>query len=225
MPNLQRPCASVKRRWGDGRRECNCSRARWICCCGFISTRRRYGRRVFWPQCQRRRFPRPEVKPGEALMDQILVNFISTGFGAIAGGCVSYYITTRATRNQARRDALSKAVQGLQDYRVAYAQWYVEYLSPQAEEARGHWAKPPAGTPDKVHLDLMGTVDRGRGSLRTVDALLVALFPEKVISPVCTGIMDVLHMSGQQQSDCREVDRVADATCDLIPDLIRKYSR
>lgn len=156
-------------------------------------------------------------------MEQVFISLVTGAIGALIGGYVSYRVATRAARSQARREALAKAVERLQDYKVAYAQWYVEYLSPHAVAAGRKWAKTPSDTVDKTCLDMMGAVDRGRGSLRGTHAMLVALFPGDVIRPVCEGISEVLHLSGSVQSDLHEVDRVADAVCELIPPLIRNH--
>jgi len=156
-------------------------------------------------------------------MEPALIAILSAAAGAIMGGYVTWVVTTRATRYQARRDSLVKAARALQDYGVAYAQWYTEYLSPQAR-SQGNWAKPPTGKPDPVYLNLMSAVDRGRGELRVIQGLLYALFPQEVIKPIYAEIMKVLVMSGPPQADCRDVDRVVDGACKLMPDLMRKYS-
>jgi len=148
-----------------------------------------------------------------------------SGAGGTAIGCViTWLLMTRGERNRARRETLVMAAEALQDYRVAYAQWYGEYLSPQAQ-ASGSWAKPPTGKPDPVYLNLMGGVDKGRGRLRVINSALQAYFPEKVIEPLCNEVLKVLVMSAHdQKADCRDVDRVVEKACDLIPDMIRRYS-
>lgn len=158
-------------------------------------------------------------------MKEVLIALLS-GAGGTAIGCViSWILMTHWERNKARREALLKAAEALADYGVAYAQWYVEYLSPLAQSVRGHWARPPVGSPDPLHLRLMSDVDKGRGRIKVIVGSLWALFPEKVIDPVCSEMMKVVIMSSQgAQADCRDVDCVVERACGIIPDLIRRYS-
>lgn len=151
------------------------------------------------------------------------MQIISAGIGAIVGGYVTWTVATRAARDQARRNTLIETARGLQDYGVAYAQWYTEYLSPQARSV-GHWAKPPTGKPDSVYLGLMGAVDRGMGNLKVIQGLLYAHFPQRVINPLSDEIAKVLVLS-KGQADCREIDHIVNGACDMIPDLVRKYSQ
>jgi hypothetical protein len=156
-------------------------------------------------------------------MLQALIGLLSGAVGTIIGSILTWRLMTRAARNQARRETLVRTAEILQDYRVAYAQWYVEYLSPQAQASEG-WARPPTGKPDPVYLSLMSAVDRARGYLRVIHGALFAYFPREVARPICVEIMRVLTMSGTMQADCRQVDTVVEAACDLIPDIIRRYS-
>lgn len=156
-------------------------------------------------------------------MGQILVALIS-GAGGTAIGCLfTWILTTRAARNQVRREALVSAAKALQDYRVAYAHWYTEYLSSQAP-ASETWARPATGKPDPLYLQMMSDVDIGRGHLRVIQAILYAHFREEEINALWKEIAKVLAMSApESQVDCREVECVAEAACDLIPDIIRRY--
>ena len=157
-------------------------------------------------------------------MYQVIVALVSGAGGTILGCFVAWVLMTRTERNRTRREALTMALEALEDYRVAYAQWYVEYLSPQAHAASGSWAKAPTGKPDAVYLKLMGDVDRARGRLRVLNGTLYAHFPEKVIKPLHRDIMKVLIMtSGRRQADSGEVEDVVERVCNQIPDIIRKY--
>lgn len=157
-------------------------------------------------------------------MKEIIFVVISGAAGAIVGAVLTCWLMIRNERNKACRDALVKASEVLQDFSVVYAIWYVEFLSPQAQAQSGSWAKPTTGKPDPLYIGPMGEADRCRGRLRVVHALLDALLSKQNVDPVCLGIMRVLVMTGPgKQADCRDVDQVAQATCDLIPDIIRKY--
>ena len=148
---------------------------------------------------------------------------LSSLVGTLVGCILTWLLMTRTARNQARRETLVMAAKALQDYRVDYAQWYVEYMSPIAQ-ASGGWAKPTTGKPDPIYLDLMSAVDKGRGHLRVIHGSLYAHFPQEVIKPICIELMRILVMSAHdKQADCREVDRVVEGACDLIPDLIKRY--
>jgi len=144
--------------------------------------------------------------------------------GTLMGSVVTWILATRSERNRARREVLVHAAEALEDYRVAYAQWYVEYLSPEAQGLRGHWAKLGAHNPDPVYLQLMRAVDEQAGRLRVIQARLFAHFRQEEIERLWQEIAKVLVMgSGHQQADPRDVDHVAAAARDIIPDLIRKY--
>ena len=140
-------------------------------------------------------------------MMQLLYVAIGAIFGAAAGGYATWKVAKAAARNEARRHALVQAGTTLQDYRVAYAQWFVEYLSPAAQSVRGHWAKPTTEQPDPLYLQLQSAVDKSRGTLRVITGLLYALFPQEDIKPVCVEITKILMMTGDPPADCREVDR------------------
>ena len=156
-------------------------------------------------------------------MSQLLVVLISSAGGTVIGCLFTWILTTRAERNRVRRETLVSAAEVLEDYRVVYAQWYVEYLSSQAQTPE-NWARPPTGKPDSVCLRLMSDVDRHRGHLRGIQGILYAYFPEEKINPLWKEIEKVLNMSGpQRQASCYEVDRVVNGACDLIPDIIRRY--
>jgi len=156
-------------------------------------------------------------------MYEALIALLSAMIGTAIGVYATWFLTTRAARNQARREILVKVMEALQDYRVAYAQWYTEYLSPQAQVASGHWAKPPTGKPDPMYIELMRAVDMQAGRLRVLGGVLYAHFPTKVIKPIFAEVMKVLVMTGPGHKDCREVDQVAEGACSLIPDLMKKY--
>ncbi|MGA2621112.1 MAG: hypothetical protein ABSF26_26100 [Thermoguttaceae bacterium] len=156
-------------------------------------------------------------------MCQFLQVLLSSLVGTLVGCILTWLLMTRTARNQARRETLITAAKALQDYRVDYAQWYVEYMSPIAQ-APGGWAKPTTGKPDPIYLELMSAVDKGRGRLRVIIASLYAHFPQKVVKPICVELMRVLKMSAHDaQADCREVDVVAEGAFSLIPDLIKRY--
>ena len=156
-------------------------------------------------------------------MWQFLVALISGAGGTVIGCVLTWRLMTTVARNQARRETLVMAAEALEDYGVAYAQWYGEYLSPQAQGS-GSWAKPPTGEPDPVYLKLMNAVDTGRGRLRVLNGALYAHFPQNEIKPLCTEILRVLVMSAHdKQVDCRQVDQVVEKACDLIPDMIRRF--
>jgi hypothetical protein len=156
---------------------------------------------------------------------QLLQFSLSGLFGTLTGCAVTWMLVTQTERNRAWRDALVLAMRALQDYRVAYANFYVEYVSPLAQQPAGNWAKPTTGKPDAVYLKLMTVVDRLRGRLRVASGVLYAHFPQEVIKPICVEITRVLIESAHDHKmDCRLVDQIVDGACDLIPDLLRKYS-
>ena len=109
----------------------------------------------------------------------------------------------------------------LEDFRVAYALWYGEYLSPEAQASES-WAKPP-GEGGPRYLDLMKSVDTGRGRLRVLNGALYAHFRQDDIKPLCSDILEVLLKSGDQHTHCREVDGVVERACNRIPDMIRRF--
>jgi hypothetical protein len=155
-------------------------------------------------------------------MWQFVIALISGAGGTLIGCILTWRLMTTAARNKARRETLLMAAEALQDYRVAYAQWYVEYLSPQAQ-ALENWAKAPTGKPDPVYLKLIDAVDRGRGRLRVVNGALYAHFRQSEIKPLCTEILSLLVMSAaDKKADCREVDTAVENACDLVPDMIRR---
>jgi len=159
-------------------------------------------------------------------MIDLLVGLIGAVLGAGAGGYLAWRVARVGARNEARRRTLVEAGRALQDYRVVYAQWYVEYLSPLAQAAKGHYAKPVREQPDPVYLQLQSAVDRGRGALRVTTCLLTAHFPRAVVEPIHEMILKVLRMSGgAPPADCREVDILVESACDLLPDLIRNHCR
>jgi len=143
--------------------------------------------------------------------------------GALVGGFVTWKITKSAAEREARRDALVKTGNALQQFRVAYAQFYVEFLSPEAMNVRGHWAKGIEEKPDSVYLDLMAKVDSGKGRLRVLHGALYGLFPRGEVDRLAEEIMRILSVAGDPPAHCRDVDSIADRSCEMIPDLIRKY--
>lgn len=156
-------------------------------------------------------------------MSQFLVALISGAAGTVAGSILTWHLMTKTARNKARRDVLVTTAESLQDYRVAYAQWYGEYLSPQAK-ALGSWAKPPTGKPDPVYLELMRAVDGTRGRLRVLRGALYAHFRETDIKALYAEITKLLNMSAHdKQADCREVDEIAEKASNMIPDVIRQF--
>lgn len=157
-------------------------------------------------------------------MSGFLVAFFSAVGGTAVGCLLTWILANRSERNRARREILVRVAQAFQDYRVAYAQWYVEYLSPEARKTGGHWVKAPTGKPDVTYLSLMRRVDEGGGQFRVLKGALYAHFPQGLIDPLCAHIHDVLELSSYAiQADCHHVDQVAEKACDLIPDLIKRY--
>ncbi len=130
-------------------------------------------------------------------MWQFLQALLAGLIGTVVGCVMTWVLMTRAERNRARRDALVMAANALQDYRVAYAQWYVEYMSPLAQAAAGSWAKPSTGRPDPVYLKLMTVVDKERGRLRVLRGVFDAHFPKRIIKPICVEITRVLSESAR----------------------------
>ncbi|MBN1916973.1 MAG: hypothetical protein JW889_03605 [Verrucomicrobia bacterium] len=156
-------------------------------------------------------------------MTQFLVPLVSGVGGTLIGCLLTWHLMTRTVRNEARRKVLVMAAEALQDYRVAYAQWYAEYLSPEAQAVED-WAKPPTGKPDPVYLQLMSAVDTGRGRLRVINGALYAHFRKTDVKPLCTEMLRVLTMSaGDKPADCRKVDEIVEKAHDLIPDMIRRF--
>lgn len=156
-------------------------------------------------------------------MIEALIGFVSAVLGAILGSCFAWHLARSTARNEARRNVLAKAMKSLQAYRVAYAQWYVEYLALNAGKP-GSWAKQATGTPDPTYLDLMRRVDHGRGNLRVTSAMLYAHFPPDEAKRICTLITKLLVISAEQaQATSHDVDSIAENICNLIPDIIRKY--
>jgi len=155
---------------------------------------------------------------------EILVTLLSTMGGAIIGSVATWYLITVSERNKARCEALVSAAQTLQHCRVVYANWYVEYLSPHAKEASGHWAKDVTGKPDPVYIEMMSAVDNNRGQLRIDKAVILARVPHKCAKPICDGIAGILDLTGRG-SDCREVDLVIEEVCERIYDVMKQYSK
>jgi len=151
---------------------------------------------------------------------QILTPLIAAIFGTTVGSLLTWYLMTVSARKQARREILLKTAYALEAYRVAYALWYGEYLSPTAQQS-GPWAKPPGGG-DPRYLSLMKAVDMGRGRLRALIGALYAHFREDEIRPLYKDITEVLVKSGPQHADCRDVDIIVEKACDLIPGMIRR---
>jgi hypothetical protein len=157
-------------------------------------------------------------------MGQALLGLISGLAGIVIGCIVTWRLKTQAARNQARRETLVTAAKGLQDYMVDYALFYVEYLSPDGQAKHGHWAQL-SGDTNSTYLQLLRAVDIGRGHLKIINGLLFANFPQEIIRQLSKDIMTIVVMTAMQaQADCREVDRIANRACDLIPDLIKKYA-
>ena len=156
-------------------------------------------------------------------MSEALIGFVSAVLGAILGSIFTWHLARKTARNEARRNVLAKAMEILQAYRVAYAQWYVEYLA-WNPGIPGSWAKQATGNPDPTYLELMRRVDEGRGSLRVISAMLFAHFPADEAKHICKPIMEVLVISAEQaQASCHDVDSIVGKIFDTIPDIMRKY--
>lgn len=151
--------------------------------------------------------------------------FCSALGGAAVGSLLTWILATRGERNRARRDILIRLAQRLQDYRVAYAMWYVEYLSPSAQEVGGHWSRLNlVGRLDPTYVTMMQRVDELRGELRVFQGVLYAHFPQHAIKPLWAQVDKVLVISsGNVKADCGKVDQVVEGAWKLIPDLIQRY--
>ena len=158
-------------------------------------------------------------------MVEAIIGLVSAVGGTVIGCYVTWLLMNRQSRNQTRGEVLVRAAEELQDFRVTYAVWYTEYLSSDAQETKGHWAKPVTENTDPVFLELLSSNDRARGRLRVIRVLLAAHFPESVIGSLRNDIHQILCISAEHANgSVGQVDDITERICDSLPDLIGKYS-
>jgi len=150
-----------------------------------------------------------------SLISGTVAAMVGAVLGALVGGFVTWKITKSAAEREARRDTLVQAGNALQEFQVAYAQFYGEFLSPEAMSVRGHWAKMVEDKPDPVYLELMAKVDSGKGRLRMVHGLLYGLFPRGDVDRLGDEVMKLLMITGDPPAHCRDVDNIANRACDM----------
>jgi hypothetical protein len=146
-------------------------------------------------------------------------------FGAIAGGLIgsigTWYVSRRLAFLERRHTQIERASEELQEYRVAYAQFYVEFLSPIAQEERGHWAKPVQQRPDMDYLELERRVDASRGRLRVHRAILRRILRGKSGATASEAIETILRESSHPSpTDCRDIDRMCDNVMHLLMEVL-----
>jgi hypothetical protein len=158
-------------------------------------------------------------------MQEAIIAFASALAGAIAGSYSAWYLSQRSTRNQSRREALIKTCQDLEILRVAYGQWYTEYV--HNEKLQGcTWARPATGQPDTTYLAMMTTVDNSRGALRVDQALLAALMPRCVAVATIPMIDKVLVMTSPQlTAHSKECDEVANETIEKVTSYLPQFAK
>ena len=150
-------------------------------------------------------------------MWEVWAVLFSGAIGVVIGSFLTWKLMRRESTNRSRREVLKSLAKTLQDFRIAYANWYVEYLHP------GDWANIDPKT-DPVFRERMLAVDTGRASLRIATAYLYAHFPPQIILPLVDGIERLLAATtDDRRTDCRDVDGIAEETFELVPDLIRRY--
>lgn len=151
-------------------------------------------------------------------MCQILTGLVAAVIGAVTGSYVTWRLMRRESANRSRREVLASVARVLQSYRIAYANWYVEYLS-----SRRDWRQIDPKT-DPVFRDRLLAVDTGRASLRVAIAELRAYIPMAVSGPLVDAIQGLLEMTtDNHRADCREVDTISEEIFARIPELIRRY--
>lgn len=151
-------------------------------------------------------------------MWQILSGLLAGVIGAVTGSYVTWRLARRESSNGSRREVLASVARGLESYRIAYANWYVEYLSPG-----GDWRRIDPRT-DPVYRERLLAVDTGRAALRVAIAEIRAHLTAAASGPLVEAIRELLAMTANDHRvDCREVDAISERTFALIPELIRRY--
>jgi hypothetical protein len=138
--------------------------------------------------------------------------------GAIIGSLLGSYGTWRVSRRLAYIERMQNQIENacaeLQHYRVAYSQYYVEYLSAPARAQGRDWTSLNS---DSRQLELEGRVDQSRGRLRVHTAVLRRVLPgiegRRIDGAISQILRDSSHAS---QVDCRQVDRMCDDAMELL---------
>jgi hypothetical protein len=137
----------------------------------------------------------------------IAYSLIGAVIGTVVGSIGTWYVSRRLAYYERLQNAIESACIDVQEYAATYGQYYVEYLSPLAQEARGHWAQMPGRKPDDHRMECERRVDSGRGRLRVHRVILERLLPGEHAQAVDDALREVLHYSSPQTlGDCRDVD-------------------
>jgi hypothetical protein len=152
---------------------------------------------------------------------QVLFSFCA----AILGACVGSFVAWRLARRSAHVDRcqrhLEAACDVLQRYRVVYAQFYNEYLSPAAIANRGAWPPSVPGKTEAEYLPLERSLDEARGALRVQSGILRATLDGENATRAYDLISDMLRESSHTvQRDPRTVDDMCDRAMDGLIELI-----
>jgi hypothetical protein len=154
----------------------------------------------------------------------VLQNVLSALFGAILGGIVTWHVSRRLAHLERCHMQIERACKELQNYRVVYAQYYVEYLSEHAKAAGREWANVSGMQPDMDRVELERRVDLSRGRLRVHQAILKRVLPREVVVTADEMITLLLRESSHMaQTDCRVIDQRCDQAMEsLIAALPRR---
>ena len=155
------------------------------------------------------------------MMLQVLLSLGAAILGACAGSFVAWRLARRSAHVDRLQRHLEEACHGLQRYRAAYGQFYAEYLSPAATEAKGSWPPPASNKRDMGYLHLERLVDETRGSLRVHGGILRAMLRPRDGRRADELISRVLHQSSPQfQQDSIVVDDICNRAMDELIQLM-----
>lgn len=151
------------------------------------------------------------------MLENVLFTLVAAIIGTVIGSIGTWRVSRRLAFLERCHNQIEAACAELQQYRVAYAQLFVEYMSPDAEAAGRHWAKPVEGQLDMDYLELQRRVDAGRGRLRVHREILKRILPEGIGAKTGTAIERVLQESSHvQRVDCRVVDEHCDSAMEVL---------
>lgn len=155
-------------------------------------------------------------------MMQALHEMSHVFLGTLIGGFISWILALKSAVNKERRDALIEISKAIQDYRAVYAQFYVEYVSPIAQETKGNFRSSEPKESSYLEAELM--IDKLRGRLRTMSLMLLAYFPANVTMHLYNDIQRLLQLTSHNSiSDCRTIDEISENTTPIIISLLKKY--
>ncbi len=151
------------------------------------------------------------------MLGKVVSALVGAIVGAIIGGVATWHVSRRLAFLERCHRQIELACEELQLYRVAYAQYYVEYLSKYARAEGRDWANVTGERPDMDRLELERQVDDARGRLRVHGAILRRVLSEQAGVKAGEAISLVLRESSHaSQTDCRVIDKQCDTAMETL---------